>query len=93
MNFARQETHSHEITTISFTNQSLDLTKNPLKRIQSTQLSPMAMAGGGELGSGQIPTTGLAGGEGQGEEKHEEISGYAPVVLGGLEMAGGRQPT
>jgi hypothetical protein len=51
------------------------------------------MAGGGELGSGQILATRLAGGEGQWEEKHEGTSGYAPVVLGGLEMAGGGRPT
>jgi hypothetical protein len=46
------------------------------------------MAGGEGLGSGQIPATGFAGGEGQGGE-HEGISGYPPVVLGGLEVAGG----
>jgi hypothetical protein len=47
------------------------------------------MAGGGGLGSGQIPATRLASGEGQGEGEHEGTSGYPPVVLGGLEMAGG----
>jgi hypothetical protein len=51
------------------------------------------MAGGGGLGSSQIPATGLAGGEGQGEGEHEGTLSYPPVVLEGLEVAGGRLPT
>jgi hypothetical protein len=47
------------------------------------------MAGGEGLGSGQIPAMGVADGEEQGEGEHEGISGYPPVVLGGLETAGG----
>jgi hypothetical protein len=35
---------------------------------------------------------GVAGGEGKGKEEHEETSGYPPVVLGGLETAGGGLP-
>jgi hypothetical protein len=46
------------------------------------------MAGGEELGSGQNSGHGVVGGEEQGEEEHEETSGYPPVVLEGLEVAG-----
>jgi hypothetical protein len=36
---------------------------------------------------------GVAGGEGQGEGEHEGTSGYPPVVLEGLEVAGDGLPT
>jgi hypothetical protein len=51
------------------------------------------MAGGEELGSGQIPVVGVAGGEGEEEGEHEETSGYLLVVLEGLEAVGGVLPT
>jgi hypothetical protein len=51
------------------------------------------MAGGEELGSGQIPAVGVAGGEGEGEGKHEGTSSYLLVVLEGLEVAGDELPT
>jgi hypothetical protein len=61
--------------------------------MQSMQLGPRPWPVGEELGSGQIPATGLAGDEGQGEGEHEGTSGYPPVVLEGLEVAGGGLPT
>jgi hypothetical protein len=36
----------------------------------------MTMAGGEELGTGQIPAVGVAGGEGEREGEHEEVLGY-----------------
>jgi hypothetical protein len=51
------------------------------------------MAGGEELGSGQIPAVGIAGGEGEREGKHEGTSGYLLVVLERLEAAGVVLPT
>jgi hypothetical protein len=51
------------------------------------------MAGGKELGSGQIPAVGVAGGEGKEVGEHEEASGYLLVVLEGLEAAGAVLPT
>jgi hypothetical protein len=46
------------------------------------------MAGGEELGSGQIPAVGVTGGEGEGEGEHEGTLGYLLVVLERLEVAG-----
>jgi hypothetical protein len=51
------------------------------------------MAGGEELGAGQIPAVGVAGGEGEREGKHEGTSGYLWVVLGRLGMVGDELPT
>jgi hypothetical protein len=46
------------------------------------------MASGEELGSGQIPAVGVAGGEGEGEGEHKGTLGYLLVVLERLEVAG-----
>jgi hypothetical protein len=51
------------------------------------------MAGGEELGSGQIPAVGVDGGEGEEEGEHEETSSYLLVVLKGLEAVGAVLPT
>jgi hypothetical protein len=53
----------------------------------------MTMAGGEELGAGQIPAVGVAGGEGKREGEHEGVLGYLWVVLGRLGMAGAVLPT
>jgi hypothetical protein len=51
------------------------------------------MAGGEELGSGQIPAVGVTGGEREREGEHEKVLGYLWVVLGRLGMAGAVLPT
>jgi hypothetical protein len=57
------------------------------------QLGPQPWPAGEELGAGQIPAVGVAGGEGKREGKHEEVLRYLRVVSGRLEAAGAVLPT
>jgi hypothetical protein len=89
MNFAKQDTHTHEITTTPIINQSLDFYRKPLRKKTVQAIGSKDHGRPWELDSGQIPAMGFTGGEGQGEGEHEGSSGYTLVVLGELEVAVG----